>query len=452
MAHLVKPVVVSYMLNGKRVPSGTPGAKKVTKKAKKWYGASIPGMGTARVPLASNKTVAQKMLVELVEQAERGDVGLPARADAQKKTMSELLEDFLTSRALVDSKRSRPAGEQQLKKLRGRIGTVLEACNVKRPADLTAEKVQAHLAQRLAIPERKGGGIGPQTHNHIVTSITAFAKWLVKKRYLRTNPLADLGKVEIATDIRHARQPLGAADLQRLLTATRESKRTYKGLTGEDRYVLSLVAIATGFRVMELASLTPASFNLDAEPPLVRLPAKKTKSKRPVRQVLPAALVPLLRSYLAGKDTSAPVWPGTWCERAAEMRKRDLEEAGLTYAVETEDGTLYRDFHSQRHQFATLLDAVDASPKEKQTLARHTDVRLTLNRYTHTNDVALARVVDQMALPGLTAPVELTRDQVERLALLGWAVVACLFALPLAQLLGTGGDNAGQPGTEGGAN
>jgi hypothetical protein len=29
MAHLIRPVITSYSLDGKRVPKGTPGAKKV---------------------------------------------------------------------------------------------------------------------------------------------------------------------------------------------------------------------------------------------------------------------------------------------------------------------------------------------------------------------------------------------------------------------------------------
>jgi hypothetical protein len=38
VAHLVRPVVTSYELSGKRVPKGTPKAKKVRQKAAKWYG------------------------------------------------------------------------------------------------------------------------------------------------------------------------------------------------------------------------------------------------------------------------------------------------------------------------------------------------------------------------------------------------------------------------------
>ena len=49
---------------------------------------------------------------------------------------------------------------------------------------------------------------------------------------------------------------------------------------------------------------------------------------------------------------------------------------------ESEDG-LFADFHSHRHLFITSLELAGLSPKMAQTLARHSDVRLTLGIYTH---------------------------------------------------------------------
>lgn len=41
------------------------------------------------------------------------------------------------------------------------------------------------------------------------------------------------------------------------------------------------------------------------------------------------------------------------------------------------------DFHSLRHQFITDLVASGANPKIAQTLARHSTITLTMDRYTH---------------------------------------------------------------------
>ena len=44
---------------------------------------------------------------------------------------------------------------------------------------------------------------------------------------------------------------------------------------------------------------------------------------------------------------------------------------------------LYADFHSIRHTFITNLCKADVSPKTAQMLARHSDIRLTMEVYTH---------------------------------------------------------------------
>jgi integrase/recombinase XerD len=44
---------------------------------------------------------------------------------------------------------------------------------------------------------------------------------------------------------------------------------------------------------------------------------------------------------------------------------------------------LYADFHSMRHLFITSLERAGISPRMAQTLARHSDIRLTLGLYTH---------------------------------------------------------------------
>ena len=41
------------------------------------------------------------------------------------------------------------------------------------------------------------------------------------------------------------------------------------------------------------------------------------------------------------------------------------------------------DFHALRHTYCSWLAASGISPKELMTLARHTDARLTLGRYSH---------------------------------------------------------------------
>ena len=59
----------------------------------------------------------------------------------------------------------------------------------------------------------------------------------------------------------------------------------------------------------------------------------------------------------------------------------------------------FADFHSKRHTFITTLERSGVRPKVAQTLARHSDIRLTLGIYTH------AELVDQTAaITSLPAP------------------------------------------------
>jgi integrase len=75
----------------------------------------------------------------------------------------------------------------------------------------------------------------------------------------------------------------------------------------------------------------------------------------------------------------------------------------------------YADFHSLRHLFITWLSQAGISPKMAQTLARHSDIRLTLNVYTH---VELAdQTAAMQALPG--PPVAMATGRVERLRVSG---------------------------------
>ena len=67
------------------------------------------------------------------------------------------------------------------------------------------------------------------------------------------------------------------------------------------------------------------------------------------------------------------------------MLRQDLDRAGIAYNVArrgvfTEDVV---DFHALRHSYITHLIRSGANPKVVQVLARHSDIRLTMQRYTH---------------------------------------------------------------------
>ena len=89
-----------------------------------------------------------------------------------------------------------------------------------------------------------------------------------------------------------------------------------------------------------------------------------------------------------------------WLKEAkdeAERKKREDSDF-LSYC---NHAGLLADFHSLRHFFITSLERSGISPRMAQTLARHSDIQLTLGIYTH---VALDDQVGAIeALPGPAA-------------------------------------------------
>ncbi len=67
------------------------------------------------------------------------------------------------------------------------------------------------------------------------------------------------------------------------------------------------------------------------------------------------------------------------------------------------------DFHALRHTFITNLIAAGVHPRPAQTLARHSTITLTLDRYSHT--LRGAETAALAALPSLTPPPSPGRQQ-----------------------------------------
>ncbi len=88
-------------------------------------------------------------------------------------------------------------------------------------------------------------------------------------------------------------------------------------------------------------------------------------------------------------------------ETAAEKRER-IRSDFICYC--DHDG-LFADFHGLRHLFISSLERAGVTPKMAQTLARHSDIRLTLGVYTHVeldNQTA--------AIEALPAPPSVKKD------------------------------------------
>jgi hypothetical protein len=128
--------MVRYVLDGKRVSKDTPGAKKLTEKARKWYAKGIPGHPPAKAfPLASDKSVAKVMLADLVRGAEKGEAGMvDPYEEHNKRPLLEHLADFETEL------RARGNGPTHVHDVIARLRALFTGCAFATLPDLSASK------------------------------------------------------------------------------------------------------------------------------------------------------------------------------------------------------------------------------------------------------------------------------------------------------------------------
>lgn len=432
MAHLIRPSKTYYVnRDNKRVPKGTRGARIVREKLGKWYGCGIPGLPPKkRVPLAKDREAAKRMLAAMVTAAEQGGAKMLDRA-ATAKPLTEHLADFESDLRLgiqvgTGRKKRTAPSEPQINLVVQRTRDILTGCGFRDIADIrdvtAADKLSRYLRGRLS-KSRKDGGFGAQTATFALSDARRFARWIARKGTgVPPDVFDSLAGFDPDNDRKHARREVSPEELDRVLEAALSSKRDHRGLFGPERYHLYLTAFSTGFRVSELAALTPAHFDLDTELPTVSLPGKVAKNKKRVRPPLHPAVAAALRTFLAGRPVDSPVWGGLWHNNAAAMLRIDLKAAGVPYCVEGPDGKEFADFHALRHTFLSALSAAGVGAKDMQTLARHSDPRLTLGTYTHTRNADLVKAIGLLRIPGmgvtsLSPLASLDRDQLEGITL-----------------------------------
>ena len=450
MGTVFKKQSTAWNLDGKKVPPQTPGAEKVTAESSKWYGTA----NGKQVPLCRDKQAAQRMLRKLESDVALASVGLADPFAGQRpRPLSAHLTDFASHlRAKGDT-------ETHIEQTVARVQALFDGCEWKVYGDIDTARASEWLtslrqaAPSVAIPTKKaeftpgevsalfgisgaalratikrhglaatgngkarkypretvtaladrvGRGVGPGTVNHYVRAVRGFFRWMVKAKRIGSNPLDSLSLMNAQVDVRRARRELTADELRNLFTMTRASDRTFRGLRGEDRYLLYLVAATTGFRASALASLTLTDFNFAASGATVTLAARFNKSRKPKVQPLNTDVAAELKPYLKGKPKGEPVWGGTWARdhRGAEMIRGDLDAAGIAYAVEGPDGPEYADFHALRHSFLTLGGRSGIDLRTLQELAGHSKPELTA-RYSHRRLYDLAGAVEK--LPNILA-------------------------------------------------
>ena len=368
-------------------------------KSRKWWGRYRDASGIERrVPLASDKMAAQSMLNELIRKVEREKAGLADPTDEQKKRpLKDHVADF---KSYLQNK---GVTAKQVHTATAQLQRMIGANNWKLMGDISASGALEFLGGL------RQAGRSNQTYNHYLKSAKQFTRWLLRDRRSAIDPLSHLSKLNVRTDRRHDRRALSPEEFDRLIGAAKTG-RTIETITGADRAMMYVLAGWTGFRKGEIGSLTLRSFQLDNDPPTATVAACYSKRRRQDTQILHLEVVRLFKEWLARKpdlrpsDLLFPVSgkvPGGKERKTHKMMQYDLKAARQTWIEEVkteadrearertdfltycDDDGRFADFHSNRHLFITSLERANLSPKMAQTLARHSDVRLTLGIYTH---------------------------------------------------------------------
>jgi len=370
--------------------------------------------------------------IETMPPAIRGKLAewgiLSASRVAASKPLAEHLTDWTTA-LLAKGNTTRHA-----ELVTSRAHKAFAACRFKLWTDISASKLQSHLADLREDRRNADGtierGIGAQTFNFYLQAVRQFCRWMVRDGRATESPLAHLQGLNVRTDRRHDRRSLSADELRWLLDTTEHGPERF-GMSGPTRAMLYRLALGSGLRAGELRSLTRGSFALEGDDPSVTVGAAYSKHRRQDVQPIRPDLAALLRAYLAGKMPNAPAFnvPGrtdvsrmfqadladarrAWLEsrRMAASPRQTAQDASegqaSTFLAYIDADGRYADFHALRHSFITGLVTGGVSPKVAQTLARHSVITLTMDRYTHLYAGNLSAALD--VLPDLSAPARQT--------------------------------------------
>jgi len=355
--------------------------------------------------------------------AARGGEGIDVALSAWLETIpSRLMKHFVSwglveshraaaskaiTQHLADFKQSLLAGGSTGKhatQKHNHVERVFALCDFKHYSDISASKAQACISRIKKTVRKKVGDVvkevetdpaSLQTRNYYLKDCKQFCKWMVEDRRASENPLAHLKPQKVDKSQTLKRRALEPEEVGRLLAATQAAGANY-GMAGHQRAILYRLAAETGLRALELRSLKVSS--IDLEEKTVMVCDSDTKNRQGALLPLRQEMCEYLKPVLSRKHPEASVFNLPSRYNMADMLRADLALIDIA-PEDTGQGKL--DFHSLRHTFGSLLAASGVHPKTAQELMRHSDINLTMTRYTHTLLGQGAKAVE--SLPDFTS-------------------------------------------------
>ncbi len=344
-------------------------AEKLIRRGKVWYFRLTDADGRRVMRRGcTDKRVTEELARDAQSKVARTKAGLtdPKAERVARESRRPIREHVAEFIAGMESKGCDP---KHVRSTRTYVERTIKMAGIERIGDLTPSAVS------LAVTTLKTEKLSARAVNAYVTAVKSFSRWLKRDGRTSDYSLETMTKQNEQADRRRIRRALTPEEAARVIQAANAGPEA-GGLAGPERAMLYDLALGTGFRADELATLIPERFSLDSDPPTVTVLAGYSKNGKEAIQPISAALATRLRPWLAHKPPGRPVFDGM-TERTAEMLRVDLEAAGIPY--ETASGVA--DFHALRAAYVSNLVASGASVKACQTLARHSTPSLTIGVY-----------------------------------------------------------------------
>ena len=378
-----------------------------------------------------DEQAAAKKLADITAEQEKLRIGFitPQELDTAehgKRPIADHIDQYIEH---LKSKRVRGckvSGHYQ-RNVRGRLLRIVKDRSLTRLSDVTPETINRWMDDA---EDAGSGGMAAATRNEYLTSMIAFCNWLVREGRLIANPLARMQKADCSADRRHLRRALTVEEVSRLLDAAarrpvaelgrrpvplKETEKkgrkswTYEPLTdanldachargmeklaehpsrlaahqrlGRERSLFYLLAVSTGLRRKELASLTIGQVHLDAVPvPHLQLHAHQAKSGSEANLPLRPEAAEQLRAHLGERAADAsldsPLFDNPPTIRVFDA---DCQAAGIP---KTDHRGRVVDIHALRTTFGTHLAVAGVHPRVAQQAMRHSRLELTTQFYT----------------------------------------------------------------------
>ncbi len=296
---------------------------------------------------------------------------LPPRSEreASRKPLPDLVEAFLAD--LKAQGRAR----MTCRRYKRVLGAVLRLSGWGRLVDITPASFAVF---------RASCGRPPKWANDALGVLSTWLNWLVRSESIARNPLEGAARARVIKA--EHRRALSHEELQRLAL-----------VAPPRRAAVYLFFAYTGLRRGEANRLKWEHFrDIEGERPVMELSADMTKNRK-------GAFIPLhpeaVRALLLLRPDLSMSYE--WVFRGkvptpAKLRQ-DLTAAGIPF--QDERGRRL-DIHALRKTFVTLLGVAGVSPQAHKTLARHSDMRLTMDVYTDVDRLPLVAAI--AALPSVT--------------------------------------------------